>query len=141
MTSFDDVIALFLSKITTFEEFLNLTEEELSEEFTIALKSAMAKFINKKDIVADYDTRTFNRNLTDLEQEIISLGMVLAWVTPKVNNIELMKPMLSSKDYTVFSQANHLKEMKEMKSIAENDFHYWSNRYILKGVMESQGDN
>ena len=141
MTSFDDVIALFLSKITTFEEFLNLTEEELSEEFTIALKSAMAKFINKKDIVADYDTRTFNRNLTDLEQEIISLGMVLAWITPKVNNIELMKPMLSSKDYTVFSQANHLKEMKEMKSIAENDFHYWSNRYILKGVMESQGDN
>ena len=141
MTSFDDVIALFLSKITTFEEFLNLTEEELSEEFTIALKSAMAKFINKKDIVADYEGRIFNRTLTDLEQEIISLGMVLAWITPKVNNIELMKPMLSSKDYTVFSQANHLKEMKDMKDIAENDFHYWINRYILQGVMESQGGN
>lgn len=135
MTSFDDVIALFLSKITTFEEFLNLTEEELNEEFTIALKSAMAKFISKKDILADYNGRTFNRTLTDLEQEIISLGMVLAWITPKVNNVELMKPMLSSKDYTVFSQANHLKEMQEMKANAENDFHYWINRYILQNVM------
>lgn len=139
MTSFDDVIALFLSKITTFEEFLNLNEDELNEEFAIALKSAMAKFINKKDIVADYNNRTFNRTLTDLEQEIVSLGMVLAWITPKVNNVELMKPMLSSKDYTVFSQANHLKEMKEMKAQAENDFHYWINRYILQNVMESNG--
>lgn len=135
MTSFDDVIALFLSKITTFEEFLTLSEDELNEEFTIALKSAMAKFISKRDIVADYNSRTFNRTLTDLEQEIISLGMVLAWITPKVNNVELMKPMLSSKDYTTYSQANHLKEMQEMKANAENDFHYWINRYILQNVM------
>ena len=135
MTSFDGVIALFLSKITTFEEFLNLSEEEFNEEMTITLKSAMAKFINRRGIEADYDTKTFNRTLTDLEQEIVSLGMVLAWITPKVNNIELMKPMLSSKDYTVFSQANHLKELKDMKAEAERDFHYWTNRYILEKVM------
>ena len=135
MTGFDDVIALFLSKVTTFEEFSNLNEEEFNEEMAIYIKTAMAKFINKNDIEANYEARTFSRTLTDLEQEIISLGMVLAWITPKVNSIELMKPMLSSKDYTTFSQANHLKELKDTKADAEGDFHYWINRYILKNSI------
>ena len=61
MTGFDDVIALFLSKVTTFEEFSNLNEEEFNEEMAIYIKTAMAKFINKNDIEANYEARTFSR--------------------------------------------------------------------------------
>lgn len=70
MTSFDDVFGLFLSKITTFEEYLNLSEEELNEEMKVLLRTSMAKFINKKDIILDYNSGTFNRQLSDLEIEI-----------------------------------------------------------------------
>lgn len=139
MTSFDDVFGLFLSKITTFEEYLNLSEEELNEEMKVLLRTSMAKFINKKDIILDYNSGTFNRQLSDLEIEIISLGMVSAWISPKINNIELLKQNLGSKDFTRYSQANHLKELKELKSGAEKDFLYWTNRYVLENFMNNEG--
>lgn len=136
MTSFDDVIGLFLSKITDLEGLLGLTEQERNEEFAMALKTTMAKFIKKKNIVADYGARQFNRTLTDLEQQIISLGMVSAWITPKVNSIELMKPVLTSKEYTTYSQANQLDKLMLCKDNAENEFLYWINQYILQNTME-----
>lgn len=136
-TYFEDVFAVYLSKITTFEEYTSLTEEELNIELKMLLRTALAKFINKKDIIADYDMECFNRVLDDLEIEILAYGMVVSWLTPKINNIELLKQSLSSKDFTFYSQANHLKEIKELKSDAEKDFQYWIGRYTLNKMVRS----
>lgn len=136
-TYFEDVFAVYLSKITTFEEYTSLTEEELNIELKMLLRTALAKFINKKDIIADYDMECFNRVLDDLEIEILAYGMVVSWLTPKVNSIELLKPSLSSKDYQTYSRANHLKEAKELKSDAEKEFQYWIGRYTLNKMIGS----
>ena len=136
-TYFEDIFAVFLSKITTFEEYTSLTEEELNIELKMLLKTAILKFISKKNLVADYDMECFNRELEDLEVEILACGMVVSWLTPKINNIELLKQSLSSKDFTFYSQANHLKEIRDLKADAEKDFQYWIGRYDLNRMARN----
>ena len=134
-TYFEDVFDSFLSKITAYDEYLSLTEDELNTELKMLLKSALAKFINKKNLIADYDMDCFNRTLDELEIEILAYGMVVSWLTPKINNIELLKQSLSSKDFNFYSQANHLKELKDLKADAEKDFQYWIGRYTLNSMI------
>lgn len=131
MTYFEDVFDSFLSKITTFDEYLGLSEEELNTELKMLLRNALAKFISKKNMIADYDMECFNRTLDELEVEILAYGMVVSWLTPKINNIELLKQSLSSKDFNFYSQANHLKELRDLKGDSERDFQYWIGRYNL----------
>ena len=128
ITTFQEVFDSFLSKINTYE-FLKLSEQELNIDLSQNLRSALAKCIGFKDIIGDYVLDEFNRVLTDLEIEIISYWMVFNWITPKINNIELLKQSLSSKDYQIYSQANHLKELLDLKNDAKTEAHYWMNRY------------
>lgn len=131
ITYFEDIYDSFLSKITTYE-YLNMTDEELDIEFKMLLKGAMAKFIVANNIKCDYDMECFNRELTDLEIEIIAYGMIIGWVSPKIKNVELLKQSLSSKDYTFYSQSQHLKELIDLKNECESDFHYWMKRYDMQ---------
>lgn len=136
-TYFEDIFAVFLSKITTFSEYTALTEEELNMELTMLMKTAIAKFINKQNLIPNYDMEYFNRTLDDLEIEILAYGMVVSWLTPKINNIELLKQSLSSKDFNFYSQANHLKELRELKADAEKEFQYWIGRYNLNRLSKA----
>ena len=138
-TTLQDVYDSFLSKITDYD-YLKLSEEDLNEELAMKLKSAIAKFIIADDIEINEITETFNRELSYLEIEILAYGMVLSWVEPLVNNVETMKQRLSSKDFSVYSQAKHLAELNEVRIRANKEFNYWINRYssskALKEMME-----
>lgn len=127
-TTFQDIYDFFLSKIISYE-FLNLTEGELNIELAQNLRSSFSKCVAFKDIKADWVLEAFSRELSDLEIDIISDWMVINWLTSKINNIELLKQRLSSKDYQTYSQANHLKELMDLKKSSESNVHYWMNRY------------
>jgi hypothetical protein len=129
MTSFQEVYDYFLSKITTYNEYINLTQEELEVELNQLLKVSLSECVSFKDISADYILNEFNRDLTDLEMNIISYNMVVHYLSPKINNIEILKQSLSSKDYEIYSQANHLKELMNLRRDSIQQFHYWMNRY------------
>lgn len=138
-TTLQDVYNAFLSKITDYD-YLKLSEEDLNEELAMKLKSAIAKFMIADDIEINEYTEEFNRKLTYLEIEILSYGMVLAWIEPLVNNVELMKQRLSSKDFSIYSQANHLAELNNTRIRANREFNYWMKRYssskTLKELMK-----
>ena len=138
-TTLQDVYDSFLSKITDYD-YLKLSEEDLNEELAMKLKSAIAKFIIADDIEINEITETFNRELSYLEIEILAYGMVLSWVEPLVNNVETMKQRLSSKDFSVYSQAKHLAELNEVRIRANREFNYWITRYssskALKEMMK-----
>jgi hypothetical protein len=135
-TYFEEVYDFFFSKITTYNQYIDLSEEDLNEELKMLLRTSLSKFIEADNIIADMDMDSFNRKLTDLEMNIISMGMVLSWITQKVNSVEQFDTVLGSKDYTIFSQANHLKELMEAQRNAESDFHYWIKRYSLQKVLK-----
>lgn len=135
MTPLQSVYDSFLLKINDFD-ILNLTEEELEFEFLHLLKSSIARSICIEDLKINVELKEFNRVLSFLEIDILALGMVVAWIEPKVNNIELFKMRLSSKDFQVYSQANHLKEIRRIKAQAMSDFSYWLGRYSEQRTLE-----
>lgn len=129
MTTFDEVYDYFLAKITTYDEYNNLTYSELQTELKQLLRISFAECVSFKDTSADYILEQFNRPLTDLEKNIISYNMVVHYLSPKINNIELLKQSLSSKDFQMYSQANHLRELMNLRNESSQQFHYWMNRY------------
>ncbi|MBL4950990.1 hypothetical protein JK635_01890 [Neobacillus sp. YIM B02564] len=63
----------------------------------------------------DEDLKQFNNDLTDEEKEILSILMIVEYLTPKLLTDELLKQTLNSKDYYLSSQANHIKEIRELR--------------------------
>lgn len=138
-TQFSKVYDKFLSKTTTYE-YLNLTEEEIALELFNLLETALAQFITIKTVSLNEVMEEFSRELTLLEIDILSSLMVISWISPKINNVELFKNQLASKDFQQFSNANLLKEMISVKESESKNAHYWMSRYdwnnnlsVLKG--------
>jgi hypothetical protein len=81
--------------------------------------------LSSKDDVA----REYTEELTTEEIEILAYGMVLAWVTPKVNSLDNLKQKMSTKDYKIYSQANQLDKMINLKSESERKVSIMINSY------------
>lgn len=137
-TQFQDIYNSFLSKITSYD-YLKLTGEELNMEFMQLLKTSLSKFRKKKDIKPNYQIEEFNRELEDIEIEILALGMVCAWLLPKINNVELIKQRLSSNDWKMYSQANHIGALLDMKKSCDTDFDSMHREYGLEQFKKAMG--
>ena len=134
-TPLETVYDSFMQKTTDYK-LLELSQEDYYSECLQLLKGALARFVLADDITIDSTLNEFNRELTLLEIDILSLGMVIHWVSPKINSIELMKMSLGSRDYQMYSQANHIKELLEMKNEANREFSYWITQYSSKKALE-----
>lgn len=114
-TPFEEVYHFFLSKVTDFS-FANFTEIELEEEFENYLRSACTKFTTAGSrIDKNFATKMFINTLSDMEMEILSLLMIVEYLNPKIIATENMKQFLASREYKIYSQANHLSKMIELK--------------------------
>lgn len=137
-TELQEVYNRFIQKITTYE-YINFTQEELDEEFYVLLINSLDNFYAQNDIEVDEIMGEFNRKLKSQEIDILATGMVVEWLNPKINNIELLKQSLSSKDFQFYSQSNHLKELINLKSQIEGDYYYKVKRYSTKKLTEKVG--
>ena len=79
----------------------------------------------------------FMEDLSDLEIELLALGMVDAWVTPMLNSTELTLQFLGGKEEKFYSQSQHLAELRTIKkenSLEMNRLHnyytYTNNSYF-----------
>lgn len=138
--SFDDFITAFLSKITDFD-FANVPEEEedyRTNEFDGYLKRAIVQF--KKVCVIDFtfdedDDRSFafdfeSHRMTDAEIyetldeiiEIVSEGMVIQYLKPYLYHQELLQNQLNTKDFTSYSPANLLSQVKGLYADAKRNY-------------------
>lgn len=119
-TPFSNINERFLNKISDYS-FLSMSYEEFDQRLFGLMNAATPRFKRcKKDLSQKSDT-AFDADLTEEEEEIISTQMVVEWLRPQINNIELLKQHLSSKDWSMYSQANHLKELRELKSDTETE--------------------
>jgi hypothetical protein len=140
-TTFQDVYSAFESKIIDYD-FLTLTSDEETILMDTKLRSALAKFnAKKRNIEADYVLRDFNRELDDLEMETIAYWLVYEWITPKINNVEMFEHRLNTREFQGFSEANHLKEMQQIKKDAEGDAFYWGNQLKNTSPPDFNGGN
>jgi hypothetical protein len=122
MTPYNSIRDLWLSKITDFD-FGSMLETEINDLFDKYLLASIPKFrlcgqnLNDRD-----DTlRQFNITLSLDEQEILATLSAIEWLSHQILHQQLLKQNLGSKDFSIFSPANQLKEMMSLKRELTND--------------------
>ena len=134
-TELEEIYGMFLSSITDYSIPL-MSNDDFEEEMLVLLKKSIARFRFKKDIAIDELMGEFTRELTDEEKNILALGMVSEWVKPKIYSVEVMKMKMNSKDYQLFSEANHIDKLRNIKKEADAEFDYYMDIYSLDTTLE-----
>ncbi|HKM45890.1 MAG TPA: hypothetical protein VJY12_10595 [Dysgonamonadaceae bacterium] len=127
-TPFNDIYSIFLNDITD-EDFINLmTPEELGDVLEdYLMESAAIHFRECKQDLGDFDRelKQYNVALTRQEKTILAKGMKLKWIDSNhLANERNLTSKLTTKDYKIFSPANHLRILgnmqKDLKSEIRN---------------------
>lgn len=125
MTTYDKIYSRFLSKINDYElKETAKSDPELFDEILLKfLQGAIPKFYYcVKDLSQrDDNAKQFFVELTELEQEILATKMVLEWLTPMILREENIRQSLGSKDYKIFSSANHLQRLLDLKAVFDKE--------------------
>lgn len=136
-TPYSKVYDAFLRRISD-TDLANLTPEEFSAVLKSFLKGAIVQFSKcQKDLsLRDDDLEQFEVDLTDREVEILGALMVVEWLRPTINTSYLLKQTLSTKDFKIYSQANHLDELIKLKEQAEEDAERMIMGYLYDNWLE-----
>jgi hypothetical protein len=121
-TPFSKVFQRFLNKITD-SDLASLPTGNLESIMTDFLQSSIVRFRKCKQNIKDFDLvlQQFNIELSMEEIEILANWMKYEWLNQQVNRIELLKQSLSSKDYAMYSQANHLNALLALRDVTIKD--------------------
>ena len=93
-----------------------LPEEDLENMLHGYSMSAIAKHRKCEHDLSDRDEelKQFNFDLSDLEMEILSILMVREWISQRLNSVTNVMQVFGGKEEKWFSQASHIKELREM---------------------------
>lgn len=115
-TPYEVVYKRFLQKIKDFS-LAALDDYSFDEMMQSWLNSSIVRMRKCEHNLAlrDDDTQEFSETLSDLEIELLALGMVDAWVTPMLNSTELTLQFIGGKEEKYFSQSQQLAELRNLK--------------------------
>ena len=137
-TPYEKIYNRFSQKITDF----NLTEVDdysLDEMLQSWLNSSIVRIRKCQHDLSkrDDEIQEFEEDLSDLEIELLALGMVDAWVSPMLNSTELTLQFIGGKEEKYYSQSQMLAELRNLKkenSLEMNRLHnyytYTNNSYF-----------
>lgn len=143
MTSkYTEIYSRFMLKIRDYE-FANLDEPNMTQQMLDWLRSALSQpyiFRIFGDFAADDEIAEMEYTLTssvneyadqNFVEELLAYQMVVEWVTPRVQTTTLLAQMVTnSKESRFFAQANHLAQLRELKSDSENK---------VRGMLRDRG--
>lgn len=115
MTQYSTLYEKCLSKIED-PTLAMLPEEDLENMLHGYLMSAIAKHRKCEHDLSDRDEelKQFNFDLSDLEIEILSILMVREWISVQLHSVVNTLQVFGGKEEKWFSQASHIKELREM---------------------------
>ena len=133
-TPYEVIYKRFLQKITDFNlsEIDDFTLDEMLDGW---LKSAIVRTracdsnLSKRDD----DIQEFEDDLTDLEIELLALGMTKSWLDQYINSTENVLQFIGGKEEKYYSQANHIKELRDLRKDIElemqklHNYHTYTN--------------
>ena len=115
MTSYETVYGLFLNSTTDFN-LAELADHTLNEMLKGWLHTAIVRTRTKSDLTRDDENEVFNNDLSDLDIELLSMGMRLAWLDQTLNSSELVLQFIGGKEEKMFSQANHIEQLRALRA-------------------------
>jgi hypothetical protein len=115
MTSYEKVYGRFLNSTTDFNlvEFDDYTLNEMLKDW---LHSAIVKTRTSSDLSYDDDTEAFNNDLSDLDIEILAMGMRLAWLDQRINSTEYVNLFVGGKEEKFYSPSSQLAELRALRT-------------------------
>lgn len=119
---FEDVIDMVLSLMTEY----GLASESGYEDFVSDMAIRINMVIARAQIPElSYDTNFegLNRTVTVMEATIIAYGLLMMWLSPKVNNSEVLGAQLTSKEITSFSNANRIQQIMSLYKLVKTEFY------------------
>jgi hypothetical protein len=131
-TPYDSIYQSFLQKISDYS-FLSMDDTTLKSNLFGYLKSSITKFKRCKNNLSQRDdiSSQFYIDLTDEEIEILSIYMMVEYLSPKLVTSDLIQQSLSAKDYNIYSQANHIKEIRTLRDTYKLEAEQAMVRYTL----------
>jgi hypothetical protein len=115
-TPYEKIYNRFLSRITDFN-LVELDDYSLNEMLKSWLHSAVIKTRTSGNLSArDEDNEVFESDLNDLDIELLAMGMTLAWLDQTLNSTELTLQFIGGKEEKVYSQANHIAELRNLRA-------------------------
>ena len=116
MTSYEKVYNRFLNSTTDFN-LVELDDYTLNEMLKGWLHTAIVKTRTSSDLTArDDETEVFSSELSDLDIELLAMGMRLAWLDQSLNSTENTLMFIGGKEEKFFSQANHIAELRSLRA-------------------------
>ena len=137
-TPYEKVYNRFLQKISDFN-LAEVDDYSFDEMINGWLNSAVIRVRKCQHDLSkrDDELQEFEEDLSDLEIELLALGMVDAWVTPMLNSTELTLQFIWGKEEKYYSQSQMLSELRNLKkenSLEMNRLHnyytYTNNSYF-----------
>ena len=121
--NYNKIYSRLFSKIEAYD-FIEIPEDDLNELLCDWIHSASAnpyvrrlfKSFSLYDEIQEisYEMKYSIDEFSDEEfiTEVLALGVVVAWLEPKINSINTVLQMFSSKETTFYSQSAHLSELR-----------------------------
>ena len=117
-TPYSDIFNLFLASIQDYRinKLYNQSVEQMENYLMPFLIKAITNFRKCKTDLEDRDdtNKVFNQTLSTDEKVILSNLMIVEWLTKDVNDILSLRNFLQDTDFKTYSQANNLKEKREL---------------------------
>lgn len=115
MTSYEIVYERFLNSTTDFN-LVDLDDHTLGEMLKGWLNSAIVKVRTSSDLSHDNDAESFNNDLDDLDIELLSMGMRLAWLDQRINSTEYTNLFVGGKEEKFYSPSSQLSELRALRA-------------------------
>lgn len=138
MTQYSTLYERCLAKLTD-PTLAMLPEEDLEKMLYGWMLSAIAKHRKCTNDLTnrDEESKQFNSDLTDVEQEILAILMAREWVSSALLSVTTVLQTFSGKETSFFSQAAHLKELQALDDKLRleaqqlsRDYTYTDNEYF-----------
>lgn len=133
-TTFESIYARCRGRIKYYDKE-GYTDEMFAAVEKDLLQAAIDDFVDicTQDLT-DYDEELeeFNITLTRKEQSILALSMIVHWLEPYVYNSDALKNAMSTKDFSMFSPAKLLEQMKGLLEQSQKKLKAEMNLYSFK---------
>ena len=147
-TLYSDIYNKFLTDIKD-DSLLDFTVEERMEILDGLLKKSISRFKACQTDLLDRTERIpatentpavegqFNQDLTEEEMNILATIMRKYWLNDKIYNLELLQQKMTSKDWKLTSQAEHLLRLTVLAQELDKEI----SRMIVDYTLYAYGDS
>lgn len=114
-TPYEKVYGRFLNSCTDFN-LAELDDHALNEMLKDWLHGAIVKTRTSSDLTRDDENEVFKNDLSDLDTELLAMGMRLAWLDQRINSTEYTNLFVGGKEEKFYSPSSQLSELRALRA-------------------------